>query len=201
MQGIKAGGADERGRRGRSPLGMMALLAYIAYTIVKELTHLVDLKNPAHAFGVFTFTGLPATGYSIVVVLGLSAVLYGLWTRRGWARTAAVAWFLVGMAIPVLDLVFFLVNPQDMLPRTWTYAEHYFWSSARYTPFLTSKYMLLASLLDDPGILMAFLLWDVLMAWSIGLTAILCLYRQNDISLFLNDFSTRKRRQTSAYVR
>jgi hypothetical protein len=201
MQGIEARGAVKRERRRRFPLGMMALLAYIAYTIVKELTHLADLKNPAHAFGVFTLTGLPATGYSILVVLGLSVALYGLWTRREWARIVAVAWFLVGMAIPVLDLLVFLVDPQGMMPQTWTYAEHYFWSSARYTPFLSSNFMFLASMLDDPGILMAFLLWDLMMAWSIGLTAILCLYRQNDISLFLNDFLTRKRRQTSAYIR
>ena len=178
MRGILPWAADKRERRERLPLGMMVLLAYIAYTIVKELTQLADLKNPAHAFGVFTFTGLPATGYSIVAVLGLSAVLYGLWERRRWARTAAVAWFLVGMAIPVLDLFSFLVDPQGMLPQTWTYADHYMRSSAQYTPYLPSNYMLLISMLDDPGILMAFLLWDLLAAWTVSLTAILWLYRQ-----------------------
>ncbi len=182
MQGFHTRAADKRERRERLPLGMMVLLAYIAYTILKELTRLVDLKNPAHAFGVFTLTGLPATGYSIVVVLGLSAALYGLWTRRGWARTVAVAWFLVGMAIPVLDLLSFLVDPQGMMLQTWTYAEHYFRSSAQYTPYLPSNYMLLVSRLDDPGIMMAFLLWDLLQAWSISLTAILYLYRQKTFS-------------------
>jgi hypothetical protein len=161
------------------------LLAYIAYAIFKELAHFTDLKNPAHAFGVFMITGLPATGYSIVVILGLSAAFYGLWTRQGWGRTVAAAWFLVGTAIPVLDLLSFLVDPQGMMPQTWTYAEHYFRSYAQYNPHLPhlpSNYMLLVSMLDDPGIMTAFLLWDLLLAWSINLTAILYLYRQKPFS-------------------
>jgi hypothetical protein len=69
-----------------------------------------------------------------------------------------------------------------MMPQTWTYADHYFRSYAQYNPHLPSNYMLLVSMLDDPVIMMAFLLWDLLLAWSINLTAILYLYRQKTFS-------------------
>jgi hypothetical protein len=97
--------------------------------------------------------------------------------RRVWAREIAVVWFLIGMATPALDLAGFLLDPQGMTALVRGYAQQYFQDYA-HNAQLPLDSTSLVTWLTDTRVILLFLVWDLLVQWAVGITAILYLYRQ-----------------------
>ena len=164
-------------RAGRIPLGILMLLGYLAYTVLTELIHLTNLKTPAHSFGALRLTGLPAIGYSVALIAGLSAAFYGMVNRKVWAREIAIVWFIIAMAAPALDLAGFLLDPEGTMALVRRSVQQYLQDYA-HTARLPLDPAALAASLTDKRIILLFLMWDVLVQWAVGVTAIIYLQRQ-----------------------
>ncbi len=143
---------EEPVRPEQIPIGMWLLLAYMAYAIISGL---LSLKTPILALGPFLITGRPAAEYTAVVILAVGSAFYGILRRKPWARIIIIIWFLVEMAVSLVDLVSFLLDPQGM--------------TRRYAPLIHKT---------NPSLVVAAFVWSLCVTWGVGVAAILYVNRQ-----------------------
>ena len=143
---------EEPGRSAPLPVGMLLLLAYMAFAIISGL---LSLKTPILALGPFLITGQPAAGYAAVVIVAVSGAFYGILRRKAWAKPIIILWFLVEMAVSLANLLSFLLDPQGM--------------TRRYAPLIHRT---------NPSVVIAVLVWSFCVTWGVGLAAILYVNRQ-----------------------
>ncbi len=143
---------EEPGRSAPLPIGMLLLLAYMAFAIISGL---LSLKAPILALGPFLITGRPAAGYATVVIVAVSGAFYGILRRKPWARPIFILWFLVEMAVSLANLLSFLLDPHGM--------------TRRYAPLIHQT---------NPSVMIAVLVWSLCVTWGVGIAAILYVNRQ-----------------------
>jgi hypothetical protein len=143
---------EEPERSAPLPVGMLLLLAYMAFSIISGL---MSLKAPILPLGPFLITGRPAAEYGAVVIVAVSGAFYGILRRKPWARPIIILWFLVEMANSLANLLAFLLDPQGM--------------SRLYAPVIHQK---------NPSVVIAVLVWSLSVTWGVGLAAILYVNRQ-----------------------
>ena len=102
---------------------------------------------------------------------------YGMVRRKVWAREIAIVWFIIAMAAPALDLAGFLLDPEGTTALVRGSVQQYLQDYA-HTTRLPLDPTSLAAPLTDRRIILLFLMWDLLVQWAVGVTAIIYLQRQ-----------------------
>ncbi len=161
--------------RERFPGGMVVLLAFLGVNVVGQLTTLTD---PVPFFvGPYTFSQTVTIVFAVAEVIVLGCACYGILKRRAWARTLAVAWLGVQMAVVLLYAGFGLSHLQETLTRHEEFMRQY--SARHHFAFFGHPFDQTPPNSEAGMIGMKFaLVQQVVMILILNLTAIVYLHRR-----------------------
>jgi hypothetical protein len=95
------------------PIGIILILILLGINISSLL---IGLINPSFIqYGPFIFTEGSYVVLSLINLVLLSIIFYGLIKRFEWGRKLAIIWFFFMLFIAILNLIFFFINPEPVV--------------------------------------------------------------------------------------
>jgi hypothetical protein len=84
------------------PVGMAFVSAYVGYSL---LARLMVFSLPVLLLGPIVLGKTAVIGYASISVVLLAVCLYGIVTRRKWARPTVIAWFSFEIVYSIFDFL------------------------------------------------------------------------------------------------
>lgn len=91
----------------KMPIGIISILILIGLGIIFLL---LGLRNPANQLGPILLTGVSSIIFDLIVIIILGTIFFGTIKRYIWARKLAIGWYILSMALALINLLFFIAN-------------------------------------------------------------------------------------------